>query len=322
MKDFSDLTKQFQKRRLRWVAEAAVAAYDIDVAKLSFVAWHTNTTWRVDVADGAKYALRVGDDPAITELHTPTEIAWLAGLASAGLPVVTPFANAAGEFVTRVQIDGVPGERACVLFEWLGGRPLAEKLTVERYRDLGRLSAAMHSHAESHGPPVGCRALTWDRVFYYPGEPEVWADSPFITAERRTILERVIELADAELRRLHRQPPILVHGDLHPDNVMVNRGTLTVFDFEDLMWAHPVQDLAITLFYERSHPDYAEFRAAFVDGYRDTRKWPVEFDGQLELLMAARTAMFVNYVLRIDSDPEAYVAKATARLERFLADTA
>ena len=75
------------------------------------------------------------------------------------------------------------------------------------------------------------------------------------------------------------------------------RGRLTVFDFEDVMVAAPVQDIAITLFYNRSHPEYDAIRAAFEEGYRRIREWPVEWDGQIELLMAARTVMFINYVI-------------------------
>jgi Ser/Thr protein kinase RdoA (MazF antagonist) len=84
------------------------------------------------------------------------------------------------------------------------------------------------------------------------------------------------------------------------------------------MWGAPVQDIAITLSYGRSRPDYGELRQAFREGYERRRTWPVEFDGQLELLMAARRVMFVNYVLRTDPEPEEFIAAAIFELQRLV----
>ena len=171
--------------------------------------------------------------------------------------------------------------------------------------------------------PSDLQPLVWDRVFYYPTEPVVLYEERYaehLPPESRRIVEAVEERAAAELARLHRdRDPILVHGDLHPWNVHRHRGGLTVFDFEDLMIAAPVQDIAITLFYNRTHDAYADLRAAYEVGYRTLRPWPVEWDGQLELLMGARTVSFVNYILRLDEDPGDWIPKFVARLEQVAA---
>ena len=75
---------------------------------------------------------------------------------------------------------------------------------------------------------------------------------------------------------------IRLHGMLDAVQESVR---LLVFDFEDVMMAAPVQDIAVTLFYNRTRPDYLELRSAFEVGYRSLRVWPAEYDGQLELLM-------------------------------------
>jgi len=84
-------------------------------------------------------------------------------------------------------------------------------------------------------------------------------------------------------------------------------------DVDDLL-----QDVAVTLFYERTRPDYPDLRAAFEDGYRSVAPWPVTYHGELEHFMAARTVMFVNYVFNIDHDPAAYLDVVMPRLEAFL----
>lgn len=321
MKPYDELSAAQQVRRQRRVALAALAAYRIDVTRVRLQAAHSNTVWRVDTADGEKLALRVGMRREDTATSIDAELAWLEAVAESDVAVVRPLRNRHGDLVTRAAAEGVPEVRDCVLFEWMPGRPLSAQITPERYRLLGATAAAMHDHAARFVPPPGFTPLVWDRVFYYPHEPVVWREQRlrrYVTAPRRTVIDEVVARADTELARLHRARPIVIHGDLHPDNVHVSRGRLIVFDFEDVMWGFPVQDIAITLFYERERADYPALCAAFEAGYCTRRPWPVEYDGQLELLMAARTAMFINYVLRTERDPGPYVARATSRLRRFL----
>ena len=46
--------------------------------------------------------------------------------------------------------------------------------------------------------------------------------------------------------------------------------------------------------------------------------WPETSDGQIEHFMAARTIMFVNFVLNIEDEPGGYFDIAFPRLEAFL----
>ena len=85
-----------------------------------------------------------------------------------------------------------------------------------------------------------------------------------------------------------------------------------------MTWGHRVQDIAITLFYERNHAAYADLRAAFEDGYRTVAAWPVGYDGELEHFMAARSVMFVNYLANLRNDPSDFYEVVFPRLERFL----
>ncbi len=213
---------------------------------------------------------------------------------------------------------GVPSPRKCVLFSWLPGRPLGDAATVEDYRRLGELAARLHDHGERWPLPATAQPLVWDRVFYYPAEPVALYDpvhAAVMTPERRTIVEKFEAPAQAELGRLHRTGPrSVIHGDLHPWNVHRHRGRLLVFDFEDAMIGAPVHDIAITLFYNRGRPDYPALRQTLEGGYGTRRRWPVEYNGQLEVLMAARTLIFINYVLRLGLGAEDYVPNAVERI--------
>ena len=140
----------------------------------------------------------------------------------------------------------------------------------------------------------------------------------FVGPARRHILDRAIELIEPAFARLDPAAAQVIHGDLHPWNVHRYRNRLIAFDFEDVTWGHPVQDIAITLFYERNHPAYEDLRAAFAEGYRSVAAWPISYEGELERFMAARSVMFVNYVANLHDDPSDYYETVFPRLERFV----
>lgn len=331
MKPFADLTERGQARRMRQVAERALAAYDLDATRLRYVATETNTIFRVDDAAGRSFALRVGAPRQDTDVDVATELAWVAALnRETHLPVVHAFPNRNGDFMTIAGDADVPEERRCVMFRWLPGAVLDDRATPGTYAELGKVAAGLAEHGQRWKPPPGLHPLVWDRIFYYPTEPVVMFDPTHrrvMTPARTKVFREVMDRAEAELTRLRDvQPRGWLHGDLNPWNAMVYRGRVTVFDFEDVTVGPAVQDVATTLFYGRERDNYWELRRAFQEGYERVRPWPVEYEGQLELLMAARSIMFVNYVIRIgdDSDdeysPAAYADRVTKRLRKYLRD--
>lgn len=321
MKLWEQLTEAGQMRRLRPLALAALRSFPIAPTRLRLVGGFTNVIFRVDT-DRGPYALRVDLHQDHSDEDVITELAWLAAIAAeTDLDVCrfvpaddgAPFVYATGR--------GVPGSRRCVLFEWIRGRPLAERLSELGYHRLGRLAAGLHRHGRTFTPPH--RPLTWDRIFYWPEEVDpVVINEPrmdrFIGPERRLILERAIELIEPAFARLDPAAAQVVHGDLHPWNVHTYRGRLVAFDFEDVTWGHPVQDVAITLYYERHHPAYPKLRKAFSEGYQSIAPWPATSEGELERFMAARSVMFVNYVANLRDDPSEYYDTVFPRLETFV----
>jgi Ser/Thr protein kinase RdoA (MazF antagonist) len=322
MRPYDDLTEQGKIRRLHSLARRALERYDVDPVRLRCIARDTNTTFRIDTTDGRTMALRIQADDPETESHVETELAWLKALAESGLPVVGVMAATDGSASVEVEVAGVPRVRTCVLFSWIRGTTLGETSTPEEYRSLGVLSARLHDHGETWSVPAGLGALVWDKVFYYPTEPVVLYEPRFakhMTPERCRVVRAVEKKADAELARIHREVPVFpLHGDLHPWNVHRTGDGLTVFDFNDVMIGAPVQDIAITLFYNREEPQYPDLRAAFEEGYRTVRTWPVTSEDQVELLMGARTVNFINYVLRLNLDPDDHIPRMTKRIERVL----
>ena len=59
-------------------------------------------------------------------------------------------------------------------------------------------------------------------------------------------------------------------------------------------------------------------RAAFTEGYSAIAVWPEAYAGEIEHFMAARTLMFVNFILNIGSDIDEFYPAFFSRLEAFL----
>jgi Ser/Thr protein kinase RdoA (MazF antagonist) len=323
VRPFTELTEAGKVRRLHGLAREVLARYPFTAARVRCIARDTNTTFRVDTTDGRTFALRVSTPRTDTVVDTATELAWLKALAATdGIDVVRPMPDRRGSLMNVIDHPGVDDTRTCVVFAWLPGRTIGEDARPEDYRQLGELAARLHDQADGWALPAGFAPLVWDRVFYYPTEPVVLYEDRYrslMTPERTRVVRAIEEKAGAELARVHREAPVFViHGDLHPWNVHRHRGRLLVFDFEDVMLGAAVQDVAISLFYNREQPQYSDLCSAYEEGYRSLRPWPVEYEGQLELLMAARTVMFINYVLRMDYHPEDHIPRMTTRIRQVL----
>jgi Ser/Thr protein kinase RdoA (MazF antagonist) len=325
VKAWEALTESGRLRRLRELAERALAAYPIEPVRLRLVGGFTNAVYRVDSSEGP-YALRVDLHQDHSDDDVDNEIAWLQAIsADTDLKVARPVPTRDGDVYVYADAVGVPGQRRCVLFEWIPGQPLANRLSEAGYYALGQMSAGLHIHGSEFRPPH--TPLTWDRVFYWPEEVDpVVIFQPnmqgYFGSGRRRVIDRAIAAVEEAFGRLPEGEAQMIHGDLHPWNVHTYRNRLIAFDFEDVTWGHRVQDVATTLFYERSHDAYLQLRMAFEAGYRSLAAWPAQYEGEIEHFMAARSLMFVNYVANLHQDPSGYYDVVFPRLERFLADWA
>jgi Ser/Thr protein kinase RdoA (MazF antagonist) len=135
------------------------------------------------------------------------------------------------------------------------------------------------------------------------------------------------QCAEAELARLYPNPDELrvIHGDLHHENIKVHNGKLRPIDFEDIIWAYLIQDIALTFYDFRYYTDpsvhsYDDLCATFQRGYEQVSAWPQEFPTQIDTLHVARQLWVANWVL-INEDPihhQPFINRLADRFQRFL----
>jgi Ser/Thr protein kinase RdoA (MazF antagonist) len=326
MKPYQELTQLGKIRRLRRLTIEALKAYDLDIRRVRYLTTEINTMFRVDTTDDNKYVLRIFSDEETTLLDNQVEVFWLQAITrDTTLRVTEPVARRDGEFVSAVQVPGVPNPRRCVLFRWIPGRPLEADLNADYAFQVGEIMAALHNHSASLDLPEWVQPKRWDKVFYYPDEPVVYnlpACSKLFPPQRVALIDAVIERADQVFADLFadRAGLMLIHGDMHYWNLHVYRKKLYLIDFEDVMLGYPIQDLAVTFYYGRDRDDYPKLVAALHQGYTSIRPWPIDEWAVVETLIAARNAMFANYIARVDPEPDAetYIAITCKRLRAYL----
>jgi Ser/Thr protein kinase RdoA (MazF antagonist) len=200
----------------------------------------------------------------------------------------------------------------CVLFAWLPGVELSERVTPENLRRLGALSARLHEHAAAFQPPPDLPVRTLHELIGR-GEREVLfshAHPPFLPPPRRAVFEQVAARFRREVDALYADPAgrRVIHADLIPENVKVHRGRLRPLDFYEAIWGYPVQDVALSFYDLRFFVDcrphgYAALRDAFADGYTTRLPWPERRGGQVDLLVAGRRLRKANWVLFTETAP-------------------
>lgn len=309
MKSFYELTLRGQAMRLRKLALVALERYHLAVERVRLISNDMNGIFRVDTVDGHKYVLRVClPEGGHNLLEINSELSWVAALhRDTDIDVPQPLQTWDGEWATTVEIAGVPEPRHCVVFEWLSGPDLAEGLTSENVAKQGALAARLHKHALIFEPPVGFWIKAADKVFPF-GEPLVLFDcvhSDLFPPDRRKLFQRGIEHVDQALESLYSgaSGPRVLHYDLHQWNIKVFRGKLYPFDFEDLMWGYPVQDIAISLYYYQGHEQYPALREAFRQGYVQYIEWPELYPGEIDAFIVGRALELSNFVLQ-DPNPD------------------
>jgi Ser/Thr protein kinase RdoA (MazF antagonist) len=290
---YGELSRTGKLRRLRALAEKALACYELDDPGVRFHGYETNLLYRVTERSGRRLMARLASPEWRTLVDLQSEAMWLNALSrDTSIPVPRVLPNRSGAMVTTATAAGVPVPWNVSLMTWVPGRSLGRYLSEGNLEKMGALFAALHGHGASWKRPPGFTTRRFEH-WLSRGEPNL-----IITSDAPPILHRMHEAVEAAYARIDRGDLRVIHCDLWHENIRLHRGRLCPFDFEDTILGFRAHDIAmgmLDLLEETGDDEYPRLLAAFRRGYEACEKWPTD---PIEPLQIGRLLWTLNWVAR------------------------
>jgi len=306
---FSQLPPEVQAARLQQLAWAAVERWPLECVRLEPIKVRENAVYAVHMADNRRAVLRIHRLGYHSDASLRSELSWMQSLEAAGMEVPRPILSRAGNPFERVTCPDVPDARQVDLFEWIPGRQLgsvhegvaSDATEIGRiYSVVGELAARMHNISSAWNAPAGFTRHSWCDAGLV-GETPLWGrfwELEALSAGQRALFERLRARVTQELLAFGKSPDRfgLIHGDLVPENVLIEADQLRIIDFDDAGFGWHMFELATSLYFIRRESFYETARDALLAGYRRHRALPEEHARLLPLFLAARGTTYLGWV--------------------------
>jgi Ser/Thr protein kinase RdoA (MazF antagonist) len=301
---FADLTVEQQVETMLPLARQIIDGFDLGECELESINHEFNSTFKVTASSGERFALRINVNSKRTLPNLKAEIFWVEQLAVVeGLTVPAPVKNRAGEYISTARHPLLERDLYAVLFRWLEGEELGDEPTEEMMRAAGRAMARMHAAAKETKLPEGASLPVVDDVFWSYGNSIEPSDQ--VSPQDKETIARAVDHIETITRDLFaRNSPQLIHADIHPWNVMWQSSDVAIFDFDDCVIGLPVQDIAVTLYYN----DTAEQDAAFLAGYQEFSPLPEYIEEEMNALKMQRRILLLSYILETENPEHSALA--------------
>ncbi|HZU00127.1 MAG TPA: phosphotransferase [Ktedonobacteraceae bacterium] len=330
---FEDLTRGGQVRRMKRLAETALAAYDLGEVQLTPLMHFFNTTFRIDTCPhlsttnqehpeagaGERFVIRIHRPGSQDKVTIQSELVWLLALRhEAGLVVPEPVPTRDGALVTTASTAGVPEPRDCVVFRWVYGRFLRASLGVKELERVGAFLAKLHRHSEHFVVPEGFFRKRWDYDGLRSGVlgtdlEQSWAH---LSQEDRVLLDAIGERVKQTMHMLGEGRKVfgLIHADFYERNYLFSNGEVHAIDFDGGGWGYYLFDIGVAFSTLLARNDYPALRKAFLEGYRQVQPLTAEHESLIDTFIAARLMCHVLW-LAAHLDEPSYGLRAARRIE-------
>jgi Ser/Thr protein kinase RdoA (MazF antagonist) len=302
---FATLEEDEQVARLGRLAGRAVAEWDLPAPRVALLKYRENAVFSVTAADGRRGVLRAHRPGYRSDLDIRSEIAWMRALDAAGVPTPPVIPTRSGDVLTTVAVDGVPEPRQCDLMGWVDGQPpgsleagvaASDAALRSLYRDVGALAGRMHALAARWQRPQPFSRPIWNAdtlVGEHPAFGPFW-ELPALDDAQRGVALAARDLVRTRLAALG-PADTLIHGDLVPDNILVDGAVTRVIDFDDSGWSWVGLELATSVFPLQVSGGFDAGLAGFLEGYRSIRPFPERDLALLPDLLVARALSYLGW---------------------------
>ncbi|MEM7102751.1 MAG: phosphotransferase [Bacteroidota bacterium] len=307
------------------LAVKALENYKQNVVSCTFFAKETSTVYKVTNDKNQDFALKIHDQEFTNLEDSIIEIQILEAIRKDGaIQTAELIQNKGGHPVTIYSDPSSEKTYRITLTKWLKGVNFKGNETEQIFFELGKTVAQLHNITKNIVLPEKVTPKAWNQVFYFRNESAVYHDPIHknkFSDEFVEVMDTAVPILNQQLKRIYdSEKPILLHGDLNPWNIKIQNKQLAIFDFEDAIFGPPIHDLAILFYYYRQNPDfgYEHVKEHVLKGYAEFNEIKDFSDKDIETLIMARNANFLNYVLTLEGDYKDYIAKGLTKLKAYL----
>lgn len=301
MQSFSSLNHEQQVKRLQYLAQSALRAYDLPETKLTPLALTNNAVFKVETtsiqANAPAYALRIHRPNYRTSAEIRSELRYMQALKrETSVTVPEPGPTRQGDLITTVSLEGFDESRHCDLLTWVDGqvcRPHQGLGLKGTYR-LGEVLGQMHLFAQTFQPPPEFCLPRWDADGLFT-EASPFKPGPLeaiFSPADHAIFTEVEQRTRTIFRALEQESQAIgvIHCDFILGNCLFHKRKVQVLDFNDCGWGYFLYDLCPLLGNLKDYPEYPALRRAFLAGYRSVCSLPEKWEDAFDMLIAARHA--------------------------------
>ncbi|MDE2445615.1 MAG: phosphotransferase [Alphaproteobacteria bacterium] len=280
------------------VAKAALSAFDLpEVVALGLINLSENATYKIELKDGQKFALRVHRQGYHSHGAIQSELAWLIDLRVSQVAVTPlPVAGRDGALIQHVMGHHV------VLFQWeVGVEPGIKEDLIRPFEQLGAIAAAMHAHVRLWKKPDTFQRFTWDFETSLSGVRPHWGrwqGGMGVDATRLKLFGRTVDVIGRRLQKYGKGPERfgLIHGDLRLANLLIDGPTVKVIDFDDCGFGWHMYDAATPISFYEHVPQVPELIDAWTRGYRSVAPLAKADEDEIPTFVMLRRLLLVAWI--------------------------
>ena len=320
---------------LRALAVRALPHWGLEAARIELVSRSENTVFRLDLPNGAAFALRIHRPGYHTLAELESELLWTQALNDAGIHAPVGRRTLTGSGYVSIAAPRGASSRAVGLVDWIDGERLHEQIQAETdhariaeyFAQLGRIAAAIHNQSAGWQPPAPFVRHHLNAAGFVGGAPfwgRFW-DIPPLQPAQRALLGKARGAIYEILSSCGQQPRTysMIHADLHAGNILVGSGgALHVIDFDDAGFGWHQYELAVALYGYEDQPYFNAISEALAAGYRSLRALDQRALDLLPLFLLIRRLALLRWVWdRPELDGRkhlpALIAEACERVDAF-----
>tara|TARA_Y100001934_G_scaffold283537_1_gene404119 strand:- start:6236 stop:7294 length:1059 start_codon:yes stop_codon:yes gene_type:complete len=320
---------------MRDLATIAMNHWGINDSKPELIKFRENAIFKVFFNNSSPAVIRIHRSGYHSNIELQSELSWMRSVVEIGIkaPQVIPAIN--GQDIIPIRY-GPSGETWQVdVLSWIDGDPvgilegngindaLNQPLWV--YEEIGNLTASLHNHTSNWKKPDFFERHSWNLESIL-GEDPIWGR--FWELKTLTISEKKLLLHASSKARENLCSYItssenygLIHADLIPENILVNKGSIRLIDFDDCGFGWHLFDLATITFFFYGEPQFNCIKDAVLRGYQQKRKLPDKTIENCLLFHLIRGFTYLGWIqTRADSESAQLLAPEFIRLTCLIAE--